>query len=101
MWPNPILINAGREALTPAPSALDDGGHHAPCEHSTLRAKRCPTSRPAVGAGNRLPALLRSKRRFDPLPGRPLRPNELTRNRGWHASVTDRPPPASPDRLII
>src|SRR5262249_17951720 len=23
-WPNPILINAGRDALTPATSALDD-----------------------------------------------------------------------------
>lgn len=50
---------------------------------------------------NGVPVSQRSKRRFDPLPGRPLRPNELTRNRGWHASVTHRPPPASPDRLII
>ena len=33
-----------------------------------------------------------------PLPRRPPGPNELTRNRGWHAPVTHLP---RPDRLII
>jgi len=47
--PNPILINAGRDALTPATSALDDARHHAPRKtHSSLQAKRWPQSRPAV-----------------------------------------------------
>jgi hypothetical protein len=99
--PNPILINAGHDALTLATSALDDARHHAPCKRiQACRQDAARQARPAVAGGWRA-GVARSKRRFDPLPGRPLRPNELTRNRGWHASVTHRPPPASPDRLII
>src|SRR5262249_1839254 len=99
--PSPTLMTAGHDALTPTTSSLADARHHAP--RKRIQACRQNAGRQAVRPlpGNGVPVSLRSKRRFDPLPGRPLRPNELTRNRGWHASVTHRPPPASPDRLIF
>jgi hypothetical protein len=42
LWPNPILINAGRDALTPATSAPDDARHHAPCKRIQPAGKRSP-----------------------------------------------------------
>jgi hypothetical protein len=55
--PNPILINAGHDALTLATSVLDDARHHAPCHAFKLAGKT--------------------------LAGKPVRPLPG----GWHAGV--------------
>src|SRR5260370_1092672 len=50
--PNPILINAGHDALTLATSALDDARHHAPCKRiQACRQDAGRQARPAVAGG--------------------------------------------------
>jgi hypothetical protein len=50
--PNPILINAGHDALTLATSALDDARHHAPCKRiQACRQNAGRQARPAVAGG--------------------------------------------------
>src|SRR5437870_2393763 len=50
--PNPILINAGHDALTLATSALDDARHRAPCKRiQACKQNAGRQARPAVAGG--------------------------------------------------